>query len=259
MRSLVFGKRWRKAGDGASGKNETDCSGKRRILRKRVKRISEKAEAYCLEKRIILRKRERRISGDGEADCLWGRKNLQKRERRISEDEEVDCLEKRNGVTWERVHSGSENAARCICWRSALRQPSHRTAFLASPFSFFSQGTIAFSVKRLSPPLPARRTPSGGAVKRKPPLAPSLCGKFKRGLCFILSLYIHPLPFPKGKERAGAGIQLEGVCMRNVRLSGENSTPGHAKKRAMVPSAANWRGDPMLSPWQSISQSLSPS
>lgn len=237
MRSLVFGKRWRKAGDGASGKNETDCSGKRRILRKRVKRISEKAEAYCLEKRIILRKRERRISGD----------------------EEVDCLEKRNGVTWERVHSGSENAARCICWRSTLRQPSHRTAFLASPFSFFSQGTIAFSVKRLSPPLPARRTPSGGAVKRKPPLAPSLCGKFKRGLCFILSLYIHPLPFPKGKERAGAGIQLEGACMRNVRLSGENSTPGHAKKRAMVPSAANWRGDPMLSPWQSISQSLSPS
>lgn len=150
-------------------------------------------------------------------------------------------------------------AARCIGWRSALRQPSHRTAFLASPFSFFSQGTIAFSVKRLSPPLPARRTPSGGAVKRKPPLAPSLCGKFKRGLCFILSLYIHPLPFPKGKERAGAGIQLEGACMRNVRLSGENSTPGHAKKRAMVPSAANWRGDPMLSPWQSISQSLSPS
>lgn len=150
-------------------------------------------------------------------------------------------------------------AARCIGQRSALRQPSHRTAFLASPFSFLSQGAIAFSVKRLSPPLPARRASSGGAVKRKPPLAPSLCGKFKRGLCFILSLYIHPLPFPKGKERAGAGIQLEGACMRNVRLSGENSTPGHAKKRAMVPSAANWRGDPMLSPWQSISQSLSPS
>lgn len=80
--------------------------------------------------------------------------------------------------------------------RSALHQPSHRTAFLASPFSFLSQGAIAFSVKRLSPPLPARRTPSGGAVKRKPPLAPSLCGKFKRGLCFILSLCIHPLTFP---------------------------------------------------------------
>ena len=100
MRSLAFGKRWRKAGEGTFGKNETDCSGKRRILRKRVKRISEKAEAYCLEKRIILRKRE----------------------RRISEDEEVDCLEKRNGVTWERVHSGSENAARCICWRSTLHR-----------------------------------------------------------------------------------------------------------------------------------------
>ena len=111
MRSLVFGKRWRKAGDGASGKNETDCSGKRRILRKRVKRISEKAEAYCLEKRIILRKRERRISGDGEADCL----------------------EKRNGVTWERVHSGSENAARCICWRSTLHRLAQRAASAIAP------------------------------------------------------------------------------------------------------------------------------
>ena len=111
MRSLAFGKRWRKAGDGASGKNETDCSGKRRILRKRVKRISEKAEAYCLEKRIILRKRE----------------------RRISEDEEVDCLEKRNGVTWERVHSGSENAARCICWRSTLHRLAQRAASAIAP------------------------------------------------------------------------------------------------------------------------------
>ena len=203
MRSLVFGKRWRKAGEGTSGKNETDCSGKRRILRKHVKRNSMETEACCLEKRKFLRKRERRISEDEEADWLWERKILRKRERRISEDEEVDCLEKRNGVTWERYHSGAENAARCMCWaarcigwRSALHQPSHRTAFSASPFSFLSQGAIAFSVKRLSPPLPARRTPSGGVVKRKPPLAPSLCGKFKRGLCFILSLCIHPLTFP---------------------------------------------------------------
>ena len=111
MRSLAFGKRWRKAGEGTSEKNETDCSGKRRILRKRVKRISEKAEAYCLEKRIILRKRE----------------------RRISEDEEVDCLEKRNGVTWERVHSGSENAARCICWRSTLHRLAQRAASAIAP------------------------------------------------------------------------------------------------------------------------------
>ena len=111
MRSLAFGKRWRKAGEGTFGKNETDCSGKRRILRKRVKRISEKAEAYCLEKRIILRKRERRISGDGEADCL----------------------EKRNGVTWERVHSGSENAARCICWRSTLHRLAQRAASAIAP------------------------------------------------------------------------------------------------------------------------------
>ena len=133
MRSLAFGKRWRKAGEGTFGKNETDCSGKRRILRKRVKRISEKAEAYCLEKRIILRKRERRISGDGEADCLWGRKNLQKRERRISEDEEVDCLEKRNGVTWERHHSGAGNAARCMCWRSTLHRLAQRAASAIAP------------------------------------------------------------------------------------------------------------------------------
>ena len=111
MRSLVFGKRWRKAGEGTSGKNETDCSGKRRILRKHVKRISEKAKAYCLEKRKILRKHE----------------------RRISEDEEVDCLEKRNGVTWERVHSGSENAARCICWRSTLHRLAQRAASAIAP------------------------------------------------------------------------------------------------------------------------------
>lgn len=80
--------------------------------------------------------------------------------------------------------------------RSALHVQAQHAAFLASPFSFLSQGAIAFSAKRLSPPLPARRTSSGGAVKRKPPLAPSLCGKFKRGLCFILSLCIHPLTFP---------------------------------------------------------------
>ena len=115
MRSLVFGKRWRKAGEGTSGKNETDCSGKRRILRKRVKRISEKAEAYCLEKRIILRKRE----------------------RRISEDEEVDCLEKRNGVTWERHHSGAGNAARCMCWRSTLHRLAQRAASAIAPHCVF--------------------------------------------------------------------------------------------------------------------------
>ena len=137
MRSLAFGKRWRKAGEGTSGKNETDCSGKRRILRKHVKRISEKAEAYCLEKRIILRKRERRISGDGEADCLWGRKNLRKRKRRISEDEEVDCLEKRNGVTWERYHSGAENAARCMCWRSTLHRLAQHAASAIAPHCVF--------------------------------------------------------------------------------------------------------------------------
>ena len=115
MRSLVFGKRWRKAGEETSGKNETDYSGKRRILRKHVKRISEKAEAYCLEKR----------------------KNLRKRERRISEDEEVDCLEKRNGVTWERFHSGSENAARCMCWRSTLHRPTQRAASAIAPHCVF--------------------------------------------------------------------------------------------------------------------------
>lgn len=115
MRSLAFGKRWRKAGEGTSGKNETDCSGKRRILRKHVKRNSMEAEACCLEKRKILRKRE----------------------RRISEDEEVDCLEKRNGVTWERVHSGSENAARCICWRSTLHWLAQRAASAIAPHCVF--------------------------------------------------------------------------------------------------------------------------
>lgn len=115
MRSLVFGKRWRKAGEGTSGKNETDCSGKRRILRKHVKRISE----------------------DGESDCLWGRKNLRKRKRRISEDEEADCLEKRNGVTWERYHSGAENAARCMCWRSTLHRLAQRAASAIAPHCVF--------------------------------------------------------------------------------------------------------------------------
>lgn len=93
MRSLVFGKRWRKAGEGTSGKNETDCSGKRRILRKHVKRISE----------------------DGEADCL----------------------EKRNGVTWERYHSGAENAARCMCWRSTLHRLAQRAASAIAPHCVF--------------------------------------------------------------------------------------------------------------------------
>lgn len=159
MRSLVFGKRWRKAGEETSGKNETDCSGKRRILRKRVKRISEdgeadclwgrknlrmrvkripeKSEAYCPEKRKILRKRERRISEDEEACCLWGRKNLRKHERRISEDKEADWLEKRNGVTWKRFHSGSENAARCMCWRSTLHRPTQRAASAIAPHCVF--------------------------------------------------------------------------------------------------------------------------
>ncbi len=137
MRSLVFGKRWRKAGEGTSGKNETDCSGKRRILRKHVKRNSMETEACCLEKRKFLRKRERRISEDEEADWLWGRKILRKRERRISEDEEVDCLEKRNGVTWERYHSGAENAARCMCWRSTLHRLAQRAASAIAPHCVF--------------------------------------------------------------------------------------------------------------------------
>ena len=183
-------------GRGPLERTKRIARGKKRILRKHVKRNSMETEAYCLEKRKILRKRERRISGDEEADCLWGRKILRKRERRISEDEEVDCLEKGIIPVRKMQRAACVGAARCIGWRSALHQPSHRTAFSASPFSFLSQGAIAFSVKRLSPPLPARRTPSGGVVKRKPPLAPSLCGKFKRGLCFILSLCIHPLTFP---------------------------------------------------------------
>lgn len=115
MRSLVFGKRWRKAGEGTSGKNETDCSGKRRILRKHVKRNSMETEACCLEKRKFLRKRE----------------------RRISEDEEVDCLEKRNGVTWERYHSGAENAARCMCWRNTLHRLAQRAASAIAPHCVF--------------------------------------------------------------------------------------------------------------------------
>lgn len=111
MRSLVFGKRWRKAGEGTSGKNETDCSGKRRILRKR----------------------ERRISEDGKADCLWERKNLRMREKRISMETEADCLEKRNGVTWGSHHSGAENAVRCMCRRSTLRWPTQRAASAIAP------------------------------------------------------------------------------------------------------------------------------
>lgn len=137
MRSLAFGKRWRKAGEGTSGKNETDCSGKRRILRKHVKRISEDGEADCLWGRKNLRKRVKRISMETEACCLEKRKFLRKRERRISEDEEVDCLEKRNGVTWERVHSGSENAARCMCWRSTLHRLAQRAASAIAPHCVF--------------------------------------------------------------------------------------------------------------------------
>lgn len=133
MRSLAFGKRWRKAGEGTSGKNETDCSGKRRILRKHVKRISEKAEAYCPEKRKILRKHVRRISEDGKADCLWGRKNLRKRVKRISMEAEADCLEKRNGVTWGSHHSGAENAVRCMCRRSTLHRLAQRAASAIAP------------------------------------------------------------------------------------------------------------------------------
>ena len=111
MRSLVFGKRWRKAGEGTSGKNETDCSGKRRILRKRNRRISE----------------------EGEADCLWGRKALRMRVKRISMEAEADCLEKRNGVTWGSHHSGAENAVRCMCRRSTLHRLAQRAASAIAP------------------------------------------------------------------------------------------------------------------------------
>lgn len=133
MRSLVFGKRWRKAGEGTSGKNETDCSGKRRILRKHVKRISMETEACCLEKRIILRKHERRISGEKKADCIRERKKLRKRVKRISMEAEADCLEKRNGVTWGSHHSGAENAVRCMCRRSTLHRLAQRAASAIAP------------------------------------------------------------------------------------------------------------------------------
>jgi len=46
---------------------------------------------------------------------------------------EADCLEKRNGVTWERVHSGAENAARCMCWRSTLHRLAQRAASAIAP------------------------------------------------------------------------------------------------------------------------------
>lgn len=124
-------------GRGPLERTKRIARGKKRILRKHVKRNSMETEAYCLEKRKILRKRERRISGDEEADCLWGRKILRKRERRISEDEEVDCLEKRNGVTWERYHSGAENAARCMCWRSTLHRLAQRAASAIAPHCVF--------------------------------------------------------------------------------------------------------------------------
>lgn len=81
----------------------------------RVKRISEKSEAYCPEKRKFLRKRE----------------------RRISEDKEADWLEKRNGVTWKRFHSGSENAARCMCRRSTLHRLAQRAASAIAPHCVF--------------------------------------------------------------------------------------------------------------------------
>ncbi len=154
MRSLVFGKRWRKAGEGTSGKNETDCSGKRRILRKHVKRISE----------------------DGESDCLWGRKNLRKRKRRISEDEEADCLEKRNGVTWERYHSGAENAARCMCWRSTLHRLAQRAASAIAPHCVFRLTLLLLVPRRhrllrqapLSSPARAPDTIGRGCKKEAP-------------------------------------------------------------------------------------------
>lgn len=147
MRSLAFGKRWRKAGEGTSGKNETDCSGKRRILRKHVKRNSMEAEACCLEKRKILRKRE----------------------RRISEDEEVDCLEKRNGVTWERVHSGSENAARCICWRSTLHRLAQRAASAIAPHCVFRLTLLL--------PVPRRHRLLRQAPLSSPARAPDTIGR----------------------------------------------------------------------------------
>ena len=134
MRSLVFGKRWRKAGEETSGKNETDCSGKRIILRKRVKRISE----------------------DGEADCLWGRKTLRMRVKRISEEAEADCSGKRNGAAWERHHFGSGNAARCMCWRSTLHRPTQRTASAIAPHCV-SRLTLLLLVPRHH--LPLRQAP----------------------------------------------------------------------------------------------------
>ncbi len=162
MRSLVFGKRWRKAGEGTSGKNETDCSGKRRILRKRERRISEEGEADCLWGRKNLRKRVKRISEKSEAYCPEKRKFLRKRKRRISEEGEADCLlgkEKppnareedfhggRSGLLGEKErgdlgkvsfwcgkrstlhvlaqHAASANAARCVSHRTALRFSPH--------------------------------------------------------------------------------------------------------------------------------------
>ena len=74
---------------------------------------------------------------EAEADCLEKKKILRKHERRISEDEEADCLEKRNGVTWERYHSGSENAARCMCWRSTLHRLAQRAASAIAPHCVF--------------------------------------------------------------------------------------------------------------------------
>lgn len=175
MRSLVFGKRWRKAGEGTSGKNETDCSGKRRILRKHVKRISE----------------------DGESDCLWGRKNLRKRKRRISEDEEADCLEKRNGVTWERYHSGAENAARCMCWRSTLHRLAQRAASAIAPHCVFRLTLLLLVPRRhrllrqapLSSPARAPDTIGRGSKKEAPSCSFPMRKVQERALLYPVTLH----------------------------------------------------------------------
>ena len=189
MRSLVF---WKAMAEGWGG----DLWKERNGLLGEKKNPPKACEADFHGDRSVLSGEKGNPPIACEADFGGWRSGLSLGKKKTPKAREEDLYGDRSVMSGEKERGDLEKVSFRCGKCSALRQPSHRTAFLASPFSLLSQGAIAFSVKRLSPPLPARRTSSGGAVKRKPPLAPSLCGKFKRGLCFILSHCIHPLTFP---------------------------------------------------------------
>lgn len=140
MRSLVFGKRWRKTEEGTSGKNDTDCSGKKKNPPKaRETDFGRWRSGLSLGKEIPPKARKEDFREV--RSILFGEKEIppKAREEDFHGGRSVMFGEKERGdlgkVSFRcgkcsalhvlAQHAASAGAARCVSHRTALRFSPH--------------------------------------------------------------------------------------------------------------------------------------